>query len=517
MAERKRNRYFSNEFKHDTIQLVIEKGMAVRKVALDLDIHPNLLHQWRRKYLADGSDAFVGKGHLKPQEAELKRLQVELGEITIRLYNQHRPFLPNRYSFHEAVEESLRLRELEKFATKAMVKITLGDIPLATMNSHIVNKVTLEDLSLLYNAALHEARHTRKKSLAIIYYLYGIGFRLIAKHLSLSHKSIKRYIKTYNQNGTSALLIRAKSTVKKQDDPRYKEQLLAIICTPPSEYGINRTTWTHKLVKKEMDEKGFFVGKNTVLKIIKNAGYRFRKAREVLTSNDPNYKEKLKNITRILSRLGALDRFFSIDEFGPFSIKKRGGRLLVPKKEYPTIPQYQISKGFLIITAALELSTNQVTHFYSKKKDSEEMIRLLGILINKYSGCRRIYFSWDAASWHSSKVCLAKVNEVNKYRYRKEHNTPIVKLAPLPARAQFLNVIESVFSGMASAIIHNSDYKSVDDAKTAINRYFSERNAHFKKHPKRAGDKIWGMEEVPSKFKEGQICKNKKWLRFSSI
>jgi hypothetical protein len=39
-----------------------------------------------------------------------------------------------------------------------------------------------------------------------------------------------------------------------------------------------------------------------------------------------------------------------------------------------------------------------------------------------------------------------------------------------PARAQFLNVIESVFSGTARAIIHNSDYKSVDETKRAIFR-----------------------------------------------
>jgi transposase len=81
MVERKRNRYFSDEFKHDAVQLIIEKGMSVRKVALDLYIHPNLLHQWRRRYLAGGSDAFVGKGYLKPQEAELKRLQMELEEV----------------------------------------------------------------------------------------------------------------------------------------------------------------------------------------------------------------------------------------------------------------------------------------------------------------------------------------------------------------------------------------------------------------------------------------------------
>ena len=87
----------------------------------------------------------------------------------------------------------------------------------------------------------------------------------------------------------------------------------------------------------------------------------------------------------------------------------------------------------------------------------------------------------------------------------------MVKLAPLPARSQFLNVIESVFSGMAAAIIENSNYKSVAEAKTAIDRYFAERNDHFLKHPKRAGKRIWGKEQVPAEFKEGQNCKNPAW------
>jgi transposase-like protein len=44
MGQRKRGRFFSDEFKRDAVQLIIEKGQPVRKVARDLDIHPNLLH-----------------------------------------------------------------------------------------------------------------------------------------------------------------------------------------------------------------------------------------------------------------------------------------------------------------------------------------------------------------------------------------------------------------------------------------------------------------------------------------
>jgi transposase len=381
------------------------------------------------------------------------------------------------------------------------------NVSFSTIKDHLDLELDSEDLQKLYKSAFNEPRHVRKKALAIIFYLYGINIRMISEFLFLSPKAIKRYIRRFKEEGVSKIVKRGYKTHKKAEDPDYKEKVLSIIHSPPAEYGINRTTWTINLIKGVLAEQGYEAGKNTIQKIIRNAGYRFRKAKEVLTSNDPQYREKVSNITRILSTLGSDDRFFSIDEFGPLAVKKRGGRGYVRHNEYPKIPKWQRSKGSIIFTAALELSTNQITHFYSTKKDTEEMIKLLEILIKKYSGCRTIYLSGDAASWHSSKAFIKRVEAVNEYGFRKVHNNPAVELAFLPAGAQFLNVIESVFSGMVKAVIDNSDYQSVDEAKTAIDLYFEERNEYFRKYPKKAGNKIWRDELVPARFKEGQNCK----------
>jgi len=201
-----------------------------------------------------------------------------------------------------------------------------------------------------------------------------------------------------------------------------------------------------------MRQRGLPIARNNIRKIIKDAGYRYRKARRVLTSTDPNYEEKLKEITRTLQSLGPKEKFFSIDEYGPFAIKIKGGRSLVPIGHPRTVPQRQRSKGTLIITAALELSTNQITHFYSPAKNTVEMVKLLHRLVDTYADQECIYFSWDAASWHASKAFRASVREINNIK------GPQVKLVPLPSCAHFLNVIESVFSGMARAIIHNRPF-----------------------------------------------------------
>lgn len=81
MGAKSERRQFTQEFKRNAVKLVVEKGVPVRKVARDLDIHPNLVHQWMRLFQDEGDGAFVGKGNLKPEDAEVKRLQKELEEV----------------------------------------------------------------------------------------------------------------------------------------------------------------------------------------------------------------------------------------------------------------------------------------------------------------------------------------------------------------------------------------------------------------------------------------------------
>jgi hypothetical protein len=134
---------------------------------------------------------------------------------------------------------------------------------------------------------------------------------------------------------------------------------------------------------------------------------------------------------------------------------------------------------------------------------------MVELLIETYSDRSRIYLSWDAASWHISKDLKQRVEEHNATALIT--GRPTVEMAPLPSGAQFLNVIESVFSGMAKAIIHNSDYRTLDDAKAAVDRYFLDRNAHFVQHPKRAGKKIWGKEREVAAFSEANNCKDPRY------
>ena len=365
-----------------------------------------------------------------------------------------------------------------------------------------------QDTTELLNKVADGPRKESGKALFLLGKMRGMSIKKLCYVFDTSPATVGRAWKRFNAMGAESLSRKHPGPAPKAEDETIKAAVFSVIHSPPSEHNINRTSWKFEDIRTCLSQQGIHVSKNLISKIIKKAGYRWRKAKTVLTSNDPEYREKLDRIKSILSTLGENDRFCSIDEFGPFAVKIKGGKRLVGPNEYPHVPQFQKSKGWLIVTAALELSQNQVTHFYSRAKNTTEMIKLLEVLLERYRGCDKLYFSWDAASWHASKALYEKVESVNLPDYRAKAQTPFVELAPLPKSAQFLNVIESVFSGMAKAIIHNSDYQSVEEAVAAIDRYFQERNEHFLNHPKKAGKKLWGNEIVVSEFTESNNCKD---------
>jgi transposase len=373
--------------------------------------------------------------------------------------------------------------------------------------------VAEQDLPLLKQWRSSKSKNRWDKAVALLDRNEGLKIKAIATKIERHPDSVNKWIRNYKSRGLHFMLKRRVPNAAILEHMKNKKRnLMTLIHQTPDLLGINRTSWSLKtLVKAYRAQYGEKISKSSVSEYINEAGYSFKKAREVLTSPDPDYMQKLAKIKQILSALGPKEKFFSIDEYGPFSIKMKGGRSLAKKGELKTFPQFQKSKGFLICTAALELSTNQVLHFYSRKKNTDEMITLLDLILKEYCNEERIFLSWDAASWHASKALYAKIEQHNKPENRFENKTPVVELAPLPASAQFLNVIESVFSGLAKNVIHNSNYQSVDEAKRAIDLYFFDRNAHYKQNPKRAGNSIWRLERVEPFFDEANNCKDPAW------
>ena len=70
-------RTFSKEFKVKACELVIKDGIKHAVVAEKMGINKIMLYRWIDEYETYGAEAFVGRGNLRSEDAELKKLRKE--------------------------------------------------------------------------------------------------------------------------------------------------------------------------------------------------------------------------------------------------------------------------------------------------------------------------------------------------------------------------------------------------------------------------------------------------------
>ena len=323
------------------------------------------------------------------------------------------------------------------------------------------------------------------------------GPKYLAEKIEVFPNRVKNWIKIYNASGLDKLL-----EPRRQNKPKIEKRIqlranriLEIFHQPPNTFGINRSNWTisalNEIYVKKYNDKISISTTGQLLRKI--SGYSRKKTRQRLTSSDPDYREKVDLLLKVLHSLKENEELFFIDEVGPMQVKKYGGRTYFHKNYIRKIPVNAKSKGSIIFSAALSAKSNQISWMFNKSKNSEAMIKLIEMIYNQYNKLSKIYITWDAASWHNSEELITWLDEFNR-KTNVLRIGPIIEFIPLPSCAQFLDIIESVFSIMKRTIIHLSNYQSVNQMKTAISLHFQERNDFFKKNPKRAGNKIWSLD-----------------------
>ena len=71
------SRAYDREFKLEAVRMASEPGVTAKDVEQRLGIGQGVLSRWKRQLKNEGTQALPGKGHLKPEDQELKRLRRE--------------------------------------------------------------------------------------------------------------------------------------------------------------------------------------------------------------------------------------------------------------------------------------------------------------------------------------------------------------------------------------------------------------------------------------------------------
>ena len=78
---KKPRRQYTREFKMEAVRLLETIGKSASELERELGLGKGNLWRWKKKFAADGEQAFPGHGRLTPEQEEIRRLKREL-EIT---------------------------------------------------------------------------------------------------------------------------------------------------------------------------------------------------------------------------------------------------------------------------------------------------------------------------------------------------------------------------------------------------------------------------------------------------
>jgi transposase len=73
----KERKQYSREFKQEAVRLLDTSGKSASELERELGIGKGNLWRWKRKFAADGEDAFPGHGRLTPEQERLRQLERE--------------------------------------------------------------------------------------------------------------------------------------------------------------------------------------------------------------------------------------------------------------------------------------------------------------------------------------------------------------------------------------------------------------------------------------------------------
>ena len=74
-------RKFTKDFKLEAVKMVTEGGLSKAEVSRRLGVDQSSVGNWVKAFRTDGVVAFPGKGRLKPEDEERRRLERENREL----------------------------------------------------------------------------------------------------------------------------------------------------------------------------------------------------------------------------------------------------------------------------------------------------------------------------------------------------------------------------------------------------------------------------------------------------
>lgn len=160
------------------------------------------------------------------------------------------------------------------------------------------SKIALEDLQNNGSGLM------RERSLAILHCAAGKKILWIAHALNRRPLTVRTWIDAFERKGVKGLSRAFSPGRPSVRELRLRPRLNEYLTHSPRNYGWGEDVWTSAIINAQFEKEfGRKFGKSTISRLLKDAGYTFKRPKKTTPVNAPSKEEKLERVQEIAKEI----------------------------------------------------------------------------------------------------------------------------------------------------------------------------------------------------------------------
>lgn len=298
----------------------------------------------------------------------------------------------------------------------------------------------------------------------------GVANRDIAALCDCSAQWVRVIIHRFNDNGLEGISWypwMAGTAKTSRFSVEVKEQIAEVAISSPAAL-IGMTRWSLTKLRDYLVQQKIIARISTewLRTLLRRLGIRWRRTKTWKESTDPQFAEKHRRIKRLYRSRPKAGRRICVDEFGPLNLLPRAGSCLagVGKQVERHRATYSRKGGVRHLLAAYDLESDKLHGRFYARKTWVQFLDFIKWLRRRYRKGETLHIVLDNYGPHLKAEVVA---------WAQKHK---IKFYLTATNASWMNRIESQFTELKEFALSNSDYKSHETLREAIELYIKWRN-----------------------------------------
>jgi len=286
----------------------------------------------------------------------------------------------------------------------------------------------------------------------------GESIASVARQMGTNRSRVGEWLRRFEVEGVEGLKDEPRSGRPARITSLERHQVIAAACNDPSEYGLERSVWSHESLADALKDRGHVrsISSSTVGRILAEAEIKPHRIKTWCHSSDPDHQSKMEAIVELYVSPPPHEPVLSIDEKSGIQVLSRL-RPMVPARPGRD-PRYEfeyVRHGTRCLFGCFNVRTGTVLGRCTERRTREDFFWFMDLVAHHYRQ-RRVHVILDNLNTHkdtSRGAFMTEWNRAHGDRFRFHYT---------PTHGSWLNQIELWFSMLSRQVLRYGDFDTPD-------------------------------------------------------